>query len=1447
MTTADTTAAGMLPIQKVDSLEYDYNYDQDYGDFFQANDDNSNYYDDGDFSFVSGDMKNPLETVASVDVGDAEDDEDGEKSKGNSKEEAGKVPKEEVNAKEAVQKDVQEAKDIQEGQSALVSAAVLRERRAEKQRQKQKHMQQHQHQQQQQQSREKKEEPPVADPPLCPLEEEESDSDDDIIDTSGDNSDDDRPDSERIYSKAASPNSSRKTLGVSHGFEQQTNGRKSNRAAEAVAKPRRSSASPSLSSRRKKRRDHSKEKAKRNSSTTIPQTTVDLTYPNFTDVETCFVEDDCCGLLNTPNNNDDDEDDDKKKKSKKPSTNVLTVEPKESRREQHAKQQQQRQRRQTSPIKQERNKTPSRRRSDPPSNSNHGKTKEKVVAPSTPITKNTTNMKNSSAQLLCIHICADPFCSTATCKPPDIQQETKDMQKTLRDPSFFYVPVALVIARDIEMRQVAREANIPISRWNGSLLFRKWQELQSRSNDRSKLQQRQHSDDHPDILTLHPVQSLVEAHVISSKIAWWHSWLTVCVRAYYNTGTLRVPSHCHGLEILLALEFFGILYTSPNQLVFDEPSVYEKVKEWSQYFTHRSVLAQSVVDQLHVQRYEQQQKEDKRKRQQQKQLEPRGKKQSYSPPVVLCTNPRPVKLGASISLESKNYPVTIMDGGLNVEGEGGNQKKQRKRDVVTSAKVVHGFFVPNTRRIDTDVEDPLLSSPETIPAMMRNDFLSYLQYILPKVEISFFLQKIQLVSSHSKRGQESKKLRFSESIQRAILVATFLPSRVGDRSKDAVEPSQSNTSVESRKSLDPATIASHNSAQTKKSLDPPGKARVDSSEDEATFPYESSAASSYASSSSSSSLSAAPTDEMAFGKLLSGAHRAVTRLLERTTQERIMGSGTKDDGFYFHREEKSQKKLNSTLDTTASSDGSLRLEEEFEPNEFRSNSARSRTDKDKQAKSKDKPSKMENRKRDKVKATRQSDGAEQRTAKLTNRRGYDVSTSSREESVSVDHIYEDLYRESMFPELALPVVEGDQKSSASEQSPLWTPSLVRVDESNASPAHAPTIQRKTGYPVAFVNAAPPDLLSTTSSLTRQPESLLSGGWNTLHQGSPMNAHKENPYKIPVIDKSPEKQSIQIADTVKVETVLSGGEVSVFNNLPDDSFEARFSALLDGDGDPNKSLGQQQKNKKIRSKEDLKVALDDMRSAMSANNLEATLDDIPRAAGNANPGDCQFMKDIYELLLAPETKPTEIVIPNHESKVASERKKKGYKSNSPTLSGPSEISSDISTLTRPTARLPRNSVAEAMGLSEEQINRAAMMLKLLAGAGAAQAESSTTAQASSRFFSTIQQKVEPKQPAPPKRKLVLPPAKTLAEDEEEAKKGIEVYHIPIVAQPKRRTTPRRSASQASTSKRQPAASRSIFGRSSKVARRRSSSVPRNKGAVQTEQKKGGVFRFLRKKQ
>ena len=52
-------------ILRADSADYDYNYDYDYGDFLD---------DDADHSFVSGDMKNPLDSVLSVDVGDAEEE-----------------------------------------------------------------------------------------------------------------------------------------------------------------------------------------------------------------------------------------------------------------------------------------------------------------------------------------------------------------------------------------------------------------------------------------------------------------------------------------------------------------------------------------------------------------------------------------------------------------------------------------------------------------------------------------------------------------------------------------------------------------------------------------------------------------------------------------------------------------------------------------------------------------------------------------------------------------------------------------------------------------------------------------------------------------------------------------------------------------------------------------------------------------------------------------------------------------------------------------------------------------------------------------------------------------------------------------------------------------------------------------------------------------------------
>jgi hypothetical protein len=79
----------------------------------------------------------------------------------------------------------------------------------------------------------------------------------------------------------------------------------------------------------------------------------------------------------------------------------------------------------------------------------------------------------------------------------------------------------------------------------------------------------------------------------------WEPWLTKLLTQYYITGRLNIPDACQGSDLLLLLEYFGILY-APDQLVFASYAAYQRVRAWSDYLTQRSVLAEHVVSLLHA-------------------------------------------------------------------------------------------------------------------------------------------------------------------------------------------------------------------------------------------------------------------------------------------------------------------------------------------------------------------------------------------------------------------------------------------------------------------------------------------------------------------------------------------------------------------------------------------------------------------------------------------------------------------------------------------------------------------------------------------------------------------------------------------------------------------------------------------------------------------------------
>ena len=137
----------------------------------------------------------------------------------------------------------------------------------------------------------------------------------------------------------------------------------------------------------------------------------------------------------------------------------------------------------------------------------------------------------------------------------------------------------LIWMREQEMKSIARTANIPKSRWDGSLLFRQWKAI-----NRPEPQQR-NQPTNPLYVTITP-----PLHVVES----WNQHFIQTLQSFYSSGIVHIPQSTNGKDVLMLLEYFGVVY-SPDKLVFDSMGAYVKIKMWSDYMSRRAALAQYVI------------------------------------------------------------------------------------------------------------------------------------------------------------------------------------------------------------------------------------------------------------------------------------------------------------------------------------------------------------------------------------------------------------------------------------------------------------------------------------------------------------------------------------------------------------------------------------------------------------------------------------------------------------------------------------------------------------------------------------------------------------------------------------------------------------------------------------------------------------------------------------
>ncbi|KAG7371030.1 hypothetical protein IV203_019600 [Nitzschia inconspicua] len=314
----------------------------------------------------------------------------------------------------------------------------------------------------------------------------------------------------------------------------------------------------------------------------------------------------------------------------------------------------------------------------------------------------------------------------------ETSRTSKDDSNQTSDSHTFYLPVSLMLQREIEMQEAARINRIGQDRWSTSRIFRMWRKQQ---RERNKLNASSTTE-----MTIHltPEVSLQNSSRSCSPFR-WKSWLTTCIRAFYNTGSLRIPDSCQGDDILLALEYFGILTASAEMFVFESALAFERIQSWSRYFTFRTELAETLLE-----AYDDAEEQE----QQQRSVVGDGNEEDE----IDYDRARALFLRSSAKariwvLEEQEErllanPAFYVDGiaakSLPVRTEGGLYRLFSEQK----------FNIEDLRNRKYDDEDEDFQSTQRLPNRLRLDFCEYvLQSLPPRTAIHFNLENVEIIAS----------------------------------------------------------------------------------------------------------------------------------------------------------------------------------------------------------------------------------------------------------------------------------------------------------------------------------------------------------------------------------------------------------------------------------------------------------------------------------------------------------------------------------------------------------------------------------------------------------------------------------------------------------------------------------------------------------------------------
>jgi hypothetical protein len=248
-----------------------------------------------------------------------------------------------------------------------------------------------------------------------------------------------------------------------------------------------------------------------------------------------------------------------------------------------------------------------------------------------------------------------------------------------RENTILCVPLFLVEKRETEMFQRAYELGIKPEEWNGSLLS--WK-LQTLYPNRAK---------HPQSVfafELYPESEFAVS--ICSQDFQWEPWMNQTIESFYKTGRIRVPDFCVGSDLLTALEYFGIFY-DVDLLVFDSFSTFLRVKNWSEYFWNREVIATWILEKL---------------------------REAKTSTRVFSTCPRVMSKGSYLAVSTRQ--AEVFDGGISWD--------PKQHCETQSSVLVYRFF---------NISENETYANKTTDDLAREDFCKYLRKVVPGTNASF--------------------------------------------------------------------------------------------------------------------------------------------------------------------------------------------------------------------------------------------------------------------------------------------------------------------------------------------------------------------------------------------------------------------------------------------------------------------------------------------------------------------------------------------------------------------------------------------------------------------------------------------------------------------------------------------------------------------------------------